>query len=117
MPEQPISSLGLKGGDQLIVGEEAEPASRVNPKPATSPKVERASAPISSSAAPTQAPFARASAPPPVASSNGPAHVSTDGGILVHRASHHCFWLKARSYLSFSRSFRMITLVSSHLWP
>ncbi|KAJ3863477.1 hypothetical protein EV359DRAFT_43065 [Lentinula novae-zelandiae] len=82
-PELPVSSLGLKGGDQLIVGE--EPASRINSTPSSfATKVDRAtSVPTSSSRAPPQASSAR-----PISSSttsNGPVHVSTDGGVLVHR--------------------------------
>ncbi|KAJ4497964.1 hypothetical protein C8R41DRAFT_916988 [Lentinula lateritia] len=82
-PELPVSSLGLKGGDQLIVGE--EPASRINPTPSSfATKVDRAtSVPTPSSRAPPQA-----SSAPPISSSttsNGPVHVSTDGGVLVHR--------------------------------
>ncbi|KAE9409557.1 OTU-domain-containing protein [Gymnopus androsaceus JB14] len=86
VPELPVSSLGIKGGDQLIVGEGAEPASRVNPKPVTSPNVERrplTSAPIASSAAPAQRSVR--TAPPPSASSDGPVHVPIDGSVLIHR--------------------------------
>ncbi|KAJ3877293.1 hypothetical protein F5051DRAFT_408996 [Lentinula edodes] len=82
-PELPVSSLGLKGGDQLIVGE--EPASRINSTPSSfETKVDRAtSVPTPSSKALPQASSAR-----PISSSttsNGPVHVSTDGGVLVHR--------------------------------
>ncbi|KIK57681.1 hypothetical protein GYMLUDRAFT_45846 [Collybiopsis luxurians FD-317 M1] len=71
VPELPVSSLGLKGGDQLIVGEEAEPASRSN----SAAKVDhKPPAPVA------------ASSPPSSASSNGPVHVTTsDGSVLVHR--------------------------------
>ncbi|KAJ4487824.1 hypothetical protein J3R30DRAFT_3695484 [Lentinula aciculospora] len=82
-PELPISSLGLKGGDQLIVSEEPESASRVISTPSSSTaKLDRQPAAPPTSRALPQASSTRST---PSSSSNGPVHVPTDGGVLVHR--------------------------------
>ncbi|KAJ3732299.1 hypothetical protein DFJ43DRAFT_1074709 [Lentinula guzmanii] len=90
-PELPISSLGLKAGDQLIVGEESESSSRTNgPKPAGSPVKVNPPAkvnPQSSASTPPRAPpqVSSARTTPSNSSSNGPVHIPTDGGVLIHR--------------------------------
>ncbi|KAJ3995952.1 hypothetical protein F5050DRAFT_1763146 [Lentinula boryana] len=82
--ELPISSLGLKAGDQLIVGEKSESSSRINsPKPASSPVKVNPPAKVNTQSAPQQVPSARTT--PSNSSSNGPVHIPTDGGVLIHR--------------------------------
>ncbi|KAK7451771.1 ubiquitin-specific protease otu1 [Stygiomarasmius scandens] len=74
VPELPLSSLGLKAGDQIIVSGEAE--SNTSLQAPT-----RSAAPASSS----NVPAAPRVTSPTKPSQNGPEHVVTDGGVLVHR--------------------------------
>ncbi|KAJ3818338.1 hypothetical protein EV361DRAFT_808640 [Lentinula raphanica] len=84
-PELPISSLGLKTGDQLIVGEESGSSSRVASSESNSSQAKRINpvspAPVTSK--PSQPVPPAPVNPPP--SSSGPVHIPTDGGVLVHR--------------------------------
>jgi len=86
IPGLPISSLGLKRGDQLTVSEAR--GNGLSP----SPSLRRSTAPSSSPAIRTSAalapPTPRQSAPPrvsPGSQAEVDDHVETDGGILVHR--------------------------------
>ena len=77
IPELPLASLGLKGGDQLTLTQKAGAPSA--PFQASSPPA----------SAPPLAPTSRApqAAPPSVGAtfSQGPYSVPLDGGYLVHR--------------------------------
>ncbi|ESK94608.1 otu-like cysteine [Moniliophthora roreri MCA 2997] len=82
IPELPLSSLGLKQGDQLIVAEDtsSDPASKV---PASA-SARSTTAAIPSSSVPASAPPHSKVSSQKVLS--GPEHVETDdGGFLVHR--------------------------------
>ncbi|KAF5389812.1 hypothetical protein D9757_003704 [Collybiopsis confluens] len=80
IPELPISSLGLKGGDQLIVGEEAHES------PSRGPGTNKPAAQVQQQSKTSTPAAVSPPAVAPSASSKGPAHVSTsDGSVLVHR--------------------------------
>ncbi|KAF9246144.1 hypothetical protein BU15DRAFT_84947 [Melanogaster broomeanus] len=69
IPELPLSSLGLKAGEQIIVNQKAPSPTRGYPPPTASRS--------------PPAPVSEPDAPPPA--STGPANVPTSSGILVHR--------------------------------
>jgi ubiquitin thioesterase OTU1 len=78
VPELPLSSLGLKPGDQVIVA--------VKPGSATIPATSSLPAPAATSA---RNPIAKST---PIVSalstqSTKADHVATEGGVLVHRVS------------------------------
>ncbi|KAJ7199307.1 hypothetical protein C8J57DRAFT_1415997 [Mycena rebaudengoi] len=101
VPELPLSSLGLKAGEQIIVSEVAESsgvARSTNNKPPSSSSSSSspflsptAAAPTSGSRAAPAAASAREPAAPsravvtPPARASGPTAVETDGSFLVHR--------------------------------
>ncbi|KAF9075156.1 hypothetical protein BDP27DRAFT_1315595 [Rhodocollybia butyracea] len=86
VPELPLSSLGLKSGDQLIVSEGAESAPRLHSKPASSVvSQQRPSAPTPSSRPSARTTSTLPPPTPPTASSGAPVHIDTDGGVLIHR--------------------------------
>jgi len=78
IPELPLASLGLKGGDQLILTQQA----RAPPAPFQA-------SPLQDIVSPTAVPRNRPSqaAPPSVGATHaqGPDSVPTEGGFLVHR--------------------------------
>jgi ubiquitin thioesterase OTU1 len=92
VPELPFSSLGIQKGDQIIVGQKAEAASR---RPSSPPKPYAASGlgPTSGSASipggfSTGAPVASVATPSTtggIGTSKEPDAVQMDGGFLVHR--------------------------------
>ena len=74
VPELPLSSLGLKSGDQVIVNQIVSSLARDPPSP---PRAKPAS---------SQVPRASLSQPSRLASSStGPDYVDTPNGVLVHR--------------------------------
>ena len=81
IPELPLESLGLKQGEQLIVTQKLEASQR--------PSSQRTTAPASTSAVYTTPATgltrSQASEPVPAPQTNGPDHVETEGGYLVHR--------------------------------
>jgi ubiquitin thioesterase OTU1 len=88
VPELPLSSLGLKQGDQIIVSQKAGAVDRALPKPklATSPPTRTsvsASAPGSSLSAGLSSGVPSNAA----AQTKEPDSVATDGGFLIHRVS------------------------------
>ncbi|KAJ6623496.1 hypothetical protein B0H10DRAFT_796931 [Mycena sp. CBHHK59/15] len=89
VPELPVSSLGLKAGEQIIVSEVAEQASGVARSPnklssSSSPFLDPT--PNSSSRTFNAVPAApRTPTTPPVSASRSPDAVETDGSFLVHR--------------------------------
>lgn len=104
IPELPLTSLGLKTGEQLIVSENPEPShtvsSRSVDKPVSASSVVNAPAPSTSSSRPPPSGGAAArsftsntpatpQAPQPSAAPVVADHVETDGGVLVHRVSRH----------------------------
>lgn len=88
IPELPISSLGLKPGEQLIVNENTDGASRV---PINPPSKAAASAPT----APRVTPSTSSALPKP--KSDDPESVPTEGGVLMHRVRD--FGVQLKSYL------------------
>ena len=91
IPELPLSSLGLKSGEQIIVSENPDTSSPA-PFPSSPSKTSSAPAPAPRSdnsssnsrpIAPTPAPIS----PPTPTKSSTPDHVETSGGVLVHRVS------------------------------
>ncbi|THV04199.1 OTU-domain-containing protein [Dendrothele bispora CBS 962.96] len=84
VPELPLSSLGLKAGDQIIVSGDTESSSSsqsdsTTPTSQSSRTVASRAAPLSSTSAIPRTTY------PTGPSTNGPEHVITDGGVLVHR--------------------------------
>ncbi|KAJ8586102.1 OTU-domain-containing protein [Rhizopogon salebrosus TDB-379] len=76
IPELPLSSLGLKSGDQVIVNQTVSSSARA---PSSPPKA----TPVSSQ--PPQASLSRSNSGRPASSSSDPDHVDTPNGVLVHR--------------------------------
>lgn len=76
IPELPLSSLGLKPGDQVIVNQNVSSSARAPPSP---PKAN----PVSSQSA--QAPLSQPNSNRLASSSSGPDYVDTPNGVLVHR--------------------------------
>lgn len=84
IPELPLSSLGLRSGDQIIVSASAE--ANVTRSGPASPPNQRSAPPPSAQKRSDPAPGNPKSAPQP---SGGQAdHVQTDGGVLIHRVSN-----------------------------
>jgi ubiquitin thioesterase OTU1 len=77
IPELPLSSLGLQNGDQLIVSSSESAA------PATSTPVAALSRPIAPDR--TSAASTNAARVAPTAAPDGPDHVQTEAGVLIHR--------------------------------
>ena len=81
VPELPLSSLGLKQGDQIIVSQKAGPADTALPKPkSTSPSARTSATAVvsgSSLGLPSKA----------TAQTTEPDLVALEGGFLVHRVS------------------------------
>ena len=95
VPELPISSLGLKQGDQIIVSQKSGTAVRA---PSSPPKLKTAApapsripapAPASGSALSVDV-FSKASSNAAQETSE-PDSVATEGGFLVHRVSLYMF--------------------------
>ena len=85
IPELSLSSLGLKAGEQIIVNQKPDLGPQSKPHPTTSGF---APLPTSQSSQPrnnyaTQTPSS--STRPQLSPSSSPEHVTTDGGVLIHR--------------------------------
>lgn len=91
IPELPLSSLGLKSGDQLIVNEIAD--GRPAPQPVAAVQSQKAST-----------------------SSETPEHVEADGSFLIHRVRTPFPSPELYTLVRF-RSYRMTILASFHLLP
>ncbi|KAG1756652.1 uncharacterized protein EDB91DRAFT_1093798 [Suillus paluster] len=76
IPDLPLSSLGLKSGDQVIVNQKASSSARAAPSP---PKAK----PVSSQ--PPQASLSQPNSSRPALRTSGPDYVDTPNGVLVHR--------------------------------
>lgn len=85
VPELPLSSLGLKQGEQIIVGQKAGTAVRGTSSPTRAiPAISSAPAPA---AVPRAVPSVSQTAPRAPVNSSGPDSVATEGGFLIHRVS------------------------------
>jgi len=89
IPELPLSSLGLKQGEQIIVTEKSPvggpPITSQPTSPTTTTTRSRAPAPVAPIGFPREVQQPLSPAAPSSSSSSGPDYVQTDGGYLVHR--------------------------------
>jgi len=76
VPELPLSSLGLKASEQIIVNQKVTPATKRPPSPART-----APSSLASGSLPGSAPRSSVSKP----TNNGPDSVETSSGVLIHR--------------------------------
>ncbi|KAH7929706.1 OTU-domain-containing protein [Leucogyrophana mollusca] len=76
IPELPLSSLGLKAGEQIIVNQKVTPAARQPSFPTNSSSL---------ASRPPQSSPPQRSTTKPTSGSSGPDSVETSGGVLVHR--------------------------------
>ena len=114
IPELPVSSLGLRAGDQIILTQ----------KPGTAPSP-ASSTPLSSQAAPPPSTPLSAGAPRsaglresylaiPTTPSGGTDYVNTDSGVLIHRVRAYLYASSPGIYVArLHRLCRMTTRVCS----
>ena len=115
VPELPVSSLGLKAGDQIIVTAKGGSLSESNASPAST----LPSSSISNTSGPQASPLATSVlAPSAKVTASGADYVETGSGVLVHRVSSYSHYPTAVTPDLGFRSYQMTIHVYSvpSLW-